>query len=288
MVNKVVKTLVFDQNIRLYLMDNTKMLQEIMELNYNENKAYTITLAKAVSGISLVSATLKAKQRISVTFTMTNHRHKIYADTDFLGNVRGYTSQAFTDDQDQERKNQSLKDIIGPKGSIRIIKGFDMNQFTGITDMPFQNIDDDLSHYFKQSDQVETVIKTIVDLDSDNLIRSSIGVYAQALPGAPGHLMDTIKKKFNSDHRYLKELMLKDESCIERELNKFFSASEVIGHSSIQFYCGCSKELFYSLLYSINKEELKTYVDSNIPLESKCHICGRKYQFSNSELRQLL
>lgn len=59
------------------------------------------------------------------------------------------------------------------KGTIRVVKGSAMNQFIRITDMPYQNIIDDISHYFIQSEQTQTYIAANIGFTNDNNVQFS-------------------------------------------------------------------------------------------------------------------
>ncbi|WP_396426799.1 Hsp33 family molecular chaperone HslO [Lederbergia sp. NSJ-179] len=75
---------------------------------------------------------------------------------------------------------------------------------------------------------------------------------------------------------------------IQEQLNNYFSGSEIIGQNQVQFWCGCSKEMFYGLLHSLENKDLMEYIHSNESIETSCHICGRPYLFSPSEIQNLL
>lgn len=287
MPNKIIKTLISDKSIRLYFTDNTKMLQEIMELSKIKEKACYSALAKAVSIMSLLSVALKDNQRISLVITLTNKNHKIYADTDAGGNVRGYVSQALLKASRQQNSNQSLQDLIGTKASIRMMKGLEMSQFTGVTDMPYQNMDDDFAYYFKQSEQTNTMIQTNIELDRNSCLLKSYGIYAQALPGAEEGALDFVREQFEAEN--LAPLLLNmNDAEIEKALNQRFHHSKVLEHKPIQFACPCSKEMFYGFLYSLSAEELQNAVETNTSIDTTCHICGRSFVFQPSEIQTIL
>lgn len=223
MRNKIIKALIFDKQVRLYILDNTMLMDKIISLNKQNHRIIHIALGKIVSGISLLSATMKGDQRLSATFTVGNPRYKIYADADAHGNIRGYISQNPLMVECLE--NISMEEFIGQKATIHMIKGSNMNQFTGITDMPYQNIDDDLSHYFRQSEQVETFIETNLDFEEDNSISYSYGMFAQLLPGAPKHLLKEVREKIDTNSNIFKNLQDMEDMQIEQQLKKsiFFS-----------------------------------------------------------------
>jgi len=286
MRNTILKALVFDKQVRLFFVDNTVLINEIISLNKHNHRMLNLALGKIVSGISLLSATLKGEQRLSATITMSNPIYKIFADTDAHGNVRGYASQSFL--KAEGMKGVSIKDLIGHKAFIRIIKGSHMNQFTGITDMPYQNIDDDLAHYFKQSEQTETIIETNLALGEKNTILYSFAMYAQLLPGAPNHLLNEIKEKMDTNSILFKKLKDMDNIQIQKLLNNYFSGSEIIGQNQVQFSCGCSKEMFYGLLHSLENKDLMEYILANESIETSCHICGRIYLFYPAEIQTFI
>ncbi|WP_152655638.1 Hsp33 family molecular chaperone HslO [Oceanobacillus sp. CFH 90083] len=287
MTNKIIKTLVLDNSVRLYFTDNTKVLQEIMNVSKIKDETCYLALAKAVSVISLLSVTLKANQRISAVITLTNKKYKIHADTDAAGNVRGYANQALLKEYQHRHANASLQELIGTKASIRLMKGFDMNQFTGITDMPYQNIDDDFAYYFKQSEQTDTIIQTNIEYNSEGCLIKSYGIYAQALPGAKEGALELVQKQFEAEN--LVPLLLRmNDAEIEKELNERFYHSKVMERKSIRFACHCSKAMFYGFLYSLPAEELQKAVGANTSIDTTCHICGRDYVFSPSEIQTIL
>ncbi|MCA1041985.1 Hsp33 family molecular chaperone HslO [Bacillus infantis] len=286
MKNQIIKTLIFNKQVRLYLINNSELINEILNINANSSKVIKMAVANSLSVISLLSATLKGEQRLSVTLTLSNPKSKIHADTDAYGNIKGYANE-FLLSQDQD-KYSTVKELIGLKGSIRMIKGVNMNQFTGITSMPYQDIDKDFSYYFKQSDQTDTLIKTNINLRENNEIKYSYGIYAQLLPQSSKNLLELVEENFKCLQPILENLSLSTEEEIINTLNQYFGEAEIIGHSATQFFCGCSKDMFFGLLHSIDKLELKEYVQSGTPIISTCQICGRNYIFNTEEIKPYL
>lgn len=289
MTNQIIKAIVFDKSIRLFLVDNTKALQEILSLSKIKNKVCCLALAKAVSAMSLLSAILKENQRISSVMTLTNKKHKIYTDIDWNGNVSGYVSEAlFKEYHRPHYTGKSLQELIGQNATIRMMKAMGMSQFTGITNMPYQNIDEDIAHYFKQSEQTDTIIQTNIEFNSNTHLTQSYGICSKALPGAKREALDTIQKQFEVKNTLIPRLLSMDNTEAEKELQQFFGRSKVVDRKPIQFACSCSKEMFYGFLYSLNIKELQQTLETNIPIETRCHICNKKYSFDSSEIEEIL
>lgn len=279
MQNAIVKALINEEQIRLYFMDNTQLLRDIFALNQELPESLKLMLGKTVSAMSILSGTLKGNQRMSLQITLSNPLHKIFAEAEANGNVRGYLNEDLLRSSNTEEK--SMQDLIGPSGMIRVIKGSEMNQFTSITDMPNQHIMEDIANYFVQSDQTPTYLYSDIQLDNEASLLSSYALYAQLLPGAPPQLLSKVKMivKANPD--------IFSKRNAEEALTQLFRDAKIIGHSSSQFFCGCSKEMFYGMLYSLSEEEIKRSIERKEDIEAFCHICGKTYTFDQKEMQQL-
>lgn len=288
MENTIVKALICDKQVRLLLVDNTKLINEILELNKKTNKSLRLVLGKTISIVSTLSGTLKEDQRISLQMTMSDPKYKVFADVDGNGNIRGHLNRGLLEVPYDDIENVSLDRLIGQKGTIRVIKGSRMNQFTGITDMPYQNIDDDISHYFNKSEQTPTYIETHIEFDNDNQVLFSHAFYAQLLPGAAPDLLDEVEQVMSTNQDFLTHLKKYKQNNIEAKLRELFKEAKVIGYSPIQFHCGCSKEMFYGMLRSLGESELKQAMNNKETIDTTCQICGRTYHFDYHDIDKLL
>lgn len=288
MENTIVKTLIYDKQIRLFFVDNTKLINEILRLNKETNKILKITLGKTISVVSLISGTLKEDQRISLQMTMSDTKYKVFADADAKGNVRGYLNGELLKAPYDDINKISLDRLIGHKGTIRVIKGSAMNQFTGITDMPYRNIVDDISHYFIQSEQTQTYIGANIGLGNNNCVLFSNAIYAQLLPGASPDLIHEVEHTVNTNREFFTSLNKYNKNNIEEKLRELFKDVKVIGYSPVQFFCGCSKEMFYGMLHSLGESELKQVINNKEAVNTTCQICGRTYRFNYDEIQGLL
>ncbi|WP_066189984.1 Hsp33 family molecular chaperone HslO [Gracilibacillus timonensis] len=283
MSTSIIKTLIFDKQVRLYLTNNTGLLNEIIPIHQEANHVIKATLANSLSVVSLLSATLKEKQRLSTTLLMSQPKNKMHIDVDAQGNLRGYAN-----DHLLAQEPASVKQLIGQKGSIRMIKSSNMNQFTGITDMPYQDIDKDFSHYFQQSEQTDTLFKTHIDWTKKNAIANSYGLYAQLLPQASKELLMYVGEAFDMLTSVLSKLSNVTETELAATLRKYFGESSIIGYDEVQFFCDCSKEMFFGLLHAMNKGEIENQIQSGQPMPASCNICGKTYLFTTEELRTYL
>jgi len=286
MNNYIIKTLAYNKTVRILFVDNTDIIKKLCN-NKNINKLLKTALGSTVSIASLISGTLKGDQRISLKVNASNRNYKIFADVDSRGNVRGYLCDKLLISSLAYTKNSSMEELIGKEGYIQVMKDLGMNSiFTGITEMPFGNIIDDFSYYFKQSEQTSSLFSLNLVFDENNDIVLSRGILVQLLPGAPINLLDTIKNII-SDNQLL--LSACENNIDFKEIPKIlFEDIMLLGIDPIQFFCGCSKEFFYPMLYSLDNGELVNAYESNKPIEIVCNVCGGKYSFSKDELKHFI
>jgi len=286
MGNYIMKTLAYNKQVRILFVENTDIIKEICD-HKNMNKLLKTTLAKTVSIASLISGTLKGNQRISLKVNASNRKYKIFADVDSMGNIRGYINDELLNASLDYTSNFSIEQLIGNKGCIQVMKDLGMNGvFTGITEMPYGNIVDDFSHYFKQSEQIPTLFSLNIVFNEKDEIVSSRGILVQLLPGAAIGLIDDIKKII-SDNKF-SLLTFKNNMTLKEISHLLFEDIQVLGFDQIQFFCGCSKDIFYPMLYSLNKEELFYAHENNKPIEIVCNVCGKSYSFDKDEIKSLI
>ncbi len=286
MRNYVIKTLAYNKQVRILFVENTEMLKEICD-NKNIGKLLKIALGKTISITSLISAILKDNQRISIKVNTSSKNCKILADTDASGNIRGYISDELLNLPQEEVNNMSLEQLIGDIGYLQVMKDLGMNSiFTGITEMPYGNIVDDFSYYFKQSEQIPSLFSLNIVLDENNDIILSRGILAQLLPGASIDIIEDIKNIINNNQLLLSN---SNSNIAFKEIpDLLFRDIDIMGIHPVQFFCGCSKDIFYPMLYSLNKEEITYAYENNKSIEIVCNVCGKKYNFNKDELRRFI
>ena len=286
MDNYIIKALAYNKQVRILFVDNTKLVREICEQK-GMSKLLKTALSKTVSIASLISGTLKGNQRVSLRVNATNKNYKIFADIDSIGNIRGYICDELLKAPLDVIDNLSMEQLIGDKGYIQVMKDLGMNSiFTGITEMPYGNIVDDFSHYFKQSEQTISLFSLNIVFNENDEIVQSRGVLAELLPGANISLMDYIKRIISENQLLLNT---KETNKAFKDIAySLFEGLEIMVVNPIQFFCGCSKEMFYPMLYSLDKEELACAYENNKPIEIVCNVCGEKYRFNAAEINNLL
>ncbi|QYR21438.1 Hsp33 family molecular chaperone HslO [Paenibacillus sp. sptzw28] len=263
--NYLVKALAYRSQARLLFAENTELVRTACNLRPRPMyPVLRVALSRTVSAASLLTGILKDNQRVSLKIKTSHPDYKIFADADSWGNVRGYISDELLNAPQEYLRHISLEKMIGPRGSLQITKDIGMGgTFTGITDMPYGNIVDDLSYYFQQSEQTPTFFSLSIEMDHSGSIVRSRGVMAQLLPGGPIELIDRIKH----------DLLFSN-----------FEDMQAVGKEPVRLFCGCSKDMLTPMLRALDKRELTDAYAEGRSIEIVCHVCGKSYQFQPDEI----
>jgi molecular chaperone Hsp33 len=287
MENVLIKTMAYGKQARILFVNNTDLIRTICDRPAIKSKLLRHALGLTVSAASLLTGTLKDHQRLSLKINASHPAYKWFADVDSQGNVRGYLSDGLLNAHPASLDELSIPQFVGDRGFIHIVKDVGMyRNVTGITDMPYRNIVDDLSHYFHQSEQTPTHFTMHIDYLDDGRIRTSIGILAQLLPGAPDGLMDIIKKAAQRLHSILPPEL--NDEAFRHIPYLLFDDIEIKSAVPVQAFCGCSKEMLLPMLYALRMDELTAACEKNNPIEMICHICGNSYLFAPDEIKKIL
>lgn len=271
--NYLIRSLGFDQQIRIIFIENTNLAQE----RCNDLPVAPLikkALAQTLSIAGLVSGTLKDTQRISLRVLADDRRYQILAEADAEGNVRGFISQPMLEISPNQISKMTLPEFFGNKGVIQVIKDLGRygKMFTGVTKMLFGNIVDDFSYYFEQSEQVPSEFMLQVEFDANGQITLSRGLFAQLLPGASKQLMDEIKQ-------------LSEASSLWTPTTAMYTAVqqlpqiEILSVNPVQFHCNCSQDMLRQVVSQLTPAELQEYLNRHENIEIVCNMCGTKYYF---------
>jgi molecular chaperone Hsp33 len=289
MENCLIKALAYNKQARILFVENTDLIRAVCNQPNLMNRLLKTALGTTVSAASLLSGTLKDQQRISLKVKASQPAYKIFADVDSQGNIRGYVSEDLLNAPTHDLESLSIEDLIGDRGCIQVVKDIGMNRtFTGITDMPYRNIVDDLSHYFNQSEQTPTCFAIHIAFNENNEIIGSQGMMAQLLPGAPDELIGHIRNIL-ARQPFQQPQSESSAGAAFRELpSLLFDDIEIMSLEPIRSFCGCSKEMFYPMLYALGKDELELATEKKHSIDMVCHICGNEYSFGPDEIAGLI
>ena len=110
----------------------------------------------------------------------------------------------------------------------------------------------------------------------------------QVMPGAKEETVSKIEKRL-AEIPMVSEMM-RDGKKPEDILNEILGAENVkiLDKMPVSYHCDCSRERFLGVLTSLPTDQLQEMADEDHGAEAVCHFCGKKYQFTEDELRKII
>ncbi|MEG2685455.1 MAG: Hsp33 family molecular chaperone HslO, partial [Erysipelotrichaceae bacterium] len=210
----------------------------------------------------------------------------IMVDAKSNGEVRGFVGDPHQYMTYNDTKKLAVGIAVGKEGTLKVTKDLAMkDSFGGTVALQTGEIGDDFAYYFAMSEQRPSVVALGVLVSKENTILASGGLLIQMLPDATEEdiqISEQLLKKLKPITTYLS-----DGLTLEQILDECYDDINILEKIDINGYCNCGKEKFKRVLTTLTSEERLTMINEDHGCECVCQFCGKKYQFSESELIDL-
>lgn len=257
----------------------------------SETTALAVLLANALKYNGLFTLQIQGNGPVSL----------LVADVTSEGKVRA--SAKFDEDKlDQAKALRKTEDEIeevphlvgGGYMAFTIDQGPETELYQGVVDLQGKNLTELALRYFKQSEQIDTILKLFVKHpQGESQSWQAAGILLQKVPVKGG-------KEFLEDEDVLKEVWNEAEVFIgslsadeifnadlssEEILYRLFHAHklEIGKEKRYEFGCRCSRDKLFSTLSGFGKDEIEEMSD-NGKITATCSFCSEKYVFDTDEL----
>ena len=288
MSDSLMKALAYNDEIRIYVVDATEMVEEARKLHGSWNTA-TAALGRAMIGTTLLSATLKNESdKLTVRIHGDGPLGYLVIDGNMHGQIKAYVNNPEVSLELNEKGKLDVRGAVGTEGSLTITKDQGLKTpFVGQVPLVSGELAEDFTYYMAVSEQTPSSFGLSVLVNPDDSVRVAGGFMIQVLPGVSDETLDSIEET-------LKTLpQVSDFLDEEKDLEKFLSllAGEgnykVLEEMPVMYHCDCSKERFADAIVSLGKDEIQQMIEEDEGAEAVCHFCRRKYLFSVKELEDL-
>ena len=239
----------------------------------------SLILARALTGASLMASLLNGEERVVVRGDGNGQISTVHAEAMQVGEVRGYVKLNAT----------PAEGMTSPLGEgllkvQRILYG-KYEPVTGIVALRRGDVTSDLGYYLTQSEQIPSAFVIDIAYDENNLIKQSVGLLVQAMPGARPQDIFTVYDTID----YLDRLTeFADKGYSPEEILRQVMPSEitVMNTSPIDYFCRCSHDRFKSLLLTLGLEEING-MEADGQNELVCQYCSTKYNMTTQDFADL-
>ena len=283
MGNYLIKALAYKEQVRVFLVNAPDALNEAIK-RHDVWPSAASCLGKIMTMGLFLGANLKGDEAVTVKYNAEGPIGSIVVDANANGDVRGYVQSNHINFVNNDGGlNEAM--TLGNAGFLDVIKDLHLKDFFTSSVEATGNIANDFTKYYVESEQTPTLISLGTLIDVNNLAIINGGILIQLLPNATEEAINYIESKYD----ILKKMSsLLQSSSLEEILSMIFEDGEIVGRLDIKFSCPCNKDRFKEGLLTLSKKDLEEMINDNKPIETICHYCGEKYEFSVEELKEIL
>lgn len=289
MKDTLLKALVNQDHIRLYLARTTDLVQEARD-RFDLYPCASAALGRTLSAATLMGSMLKdEKEMLTIAINGGGPIGSIVVDAYSDGHVRGFCSNPHVETISTEQGKLNVGAVVGINGTLTVTKDLSMQEnFSGTVELVSGEIGEDLAYYFAKSEQTPTAVSVGVLVDPSGNIQSAGAMILQVLPDATEtdialceHILQGLKP--------MSTLMLEyDDLGLEQLAKDMFEDANILEVSDVCFSCGCSKESMARALSTLKEEDLKAMIEEDHGASVTCNFCNERYQFTGQELQEIL
>lgn len=289
MSDYLVKSLAFDGQIRAYAVDATETVSTAQKLHDTWSAASAALGRSLVGTLLLASASLQGDETMTVKINGNGPVGGIVVDGNANGTVKGYVQNPHVHLPLNDKHKIDVKGAVGTEGFLAVTKDLGLKEpFTGQVPLVSGELGEDFTYYLAKSEQIPSSVGLSVFVNSDNSIETAGGFMIQVMPGANEETISQIEKRL-AEIPMVSEMM-RDGKKPEDILNEILGAEnvKVLDKMPVSYHCDCSRERFLGVLTSLPTDQLQEMADEDHGAEAVCHFCGKKYQFTEDELRKII
>lgn len=287
MTDKLIKALAYNNEIRVYVVDATEMVTEAQKKHDTWSTA-TAALGRAMIGTTLLGATLKGNEKITVRIEGNGPIGYLVIDSNGKGETKGYIHNPQVNLPLNGKGKLDVRGAVGTEGMLTVSKDLGMKKpFVGQVPLVSGELGEDFTYYMANSEQIPSAVGVSVLVNPDETVKAAGGFMIQVLPNAKEETINKIETVI-AELPLVSRLMENGENpdqILERLVGK--DNYQLLETTPVMFKCDCSKERFADAIISLGAEEIQNMIDEDHGAEAVCHFCRTKYQYTENDLEAL-
>ncbi len=251
------------------LLANALKFEGLFTLQLQGNGPVSTVVVDVTSDGKLRSCANYDKERLQKAFALRKNEGEIEATPHLLGEG----TLAFTIDDGKNNYHQGVVDLQG------------------------KTLEECALRYFKQSEQIETMLKLYVDIpEQEEGEWKAGGIIIQRIPELGGKNIEISEiPELRNEAEILMNSLTKEELFDEKLslpeiLHRLYHSNNLVmtKDNHYEFKCRCSREKLLKTLRGFSEDELSTMLDENSKITAKCGFCSEIYEFTIPEILEKL
>ena len=286
MESYLIRAIASEVRVRAVVCVTTKLVREGVR-RHGTKRVSTLALGQALTGVALMGALLKVRQRMAIKLQGDGLLQKLLVESDANGNVRGYVSEPDVDVMGQLNK-LDLSLGLG-EGVVIVVKDLLLKElYEGVVPLVPGDVSDNLTSYLNLSEQIASFVKVDVKLDDTGNVAAAGGILIQALPTYEGDTIAQLQEKAAAMPPIA--TLIADGQTPETILANLFGEIEhkVLIAKPLTFQCSCSAERSEQALITLGQAEIQSIMETEGEAIIDCPFCHERYIFSYEALETVL
>lgn len=273
-MNKLYKTLVYDRQVSLSVLETTDLVNKAIRIHGLQPAAAKLFGSLLTCGAYMAGCLKSDRGAVSLTVKAADGDGAVSVSADRDLHVRGYVDGSCT---------RSLEG-----GTLTVVKddGF-FRPFVGTCAIGTDDVSEILMQYYHQSEQIPTAVAVGVKLGADGSCLCAGGVVMQLLPGTTQENMDRAEEKMQNFVAVTERLEALGADGIIGELFRGEIGEKELYLYHPDYICNCSRAKFSSILMAMGKSELEDVLREQGKVSVHCHYCNTDYDFSAQDVENL-
>ncbi|MDD7186670.1 MAG: Hsp33 family molecular chaperone HslO [Clostridia bacterium] len=283
-MGKIYKTLIFDGQISLSVLDTTDVVNEAIRL-HKLTPVCAAALGRTLTVTAFMASQLKGEdERLSVTINGNGAGGKIIAAADSKLNVRGAIDNPTIDLPLKANGKLDVGGVVGNSGYITVVKNLGLKEpYVGRSELVSGEIGEDFAAYYAYSEQQPTAIAVGVLIKNEKCIGAG-GVIIQPLPDCTEENLVKAENLVNKFSDVSKQI---SETGVEGIIEKYFKGYD-FNAFDVRYKCNCSDEYVRKVLITLGEKELYDAIEKDGKIEVCCQFCDKKYVYYKKDVDEFL
>ena len=283
-MGKIYKTLIFDGQISLSVLDTTDVVNEAIRL-HKLTPVCAAALGRTLTVTAFMASQLKGEdERLSVTINGNGAGGKIIAAADSKLNVRGAIDNPTIDLPLKANGKLDVGGVVGNSGYITVVKNLGLKEpYVGRSELVSGEIGEDFAAYYAYSEQQPTAIAVGVLIKNERCIGAG-GVIIQPLPDCTEENLVKAENLVNEFSDVSKQI---SETGVEGIIEKYFKGYD-FNAFDVRYKCNCSDEYVRKVLITLGEKELYDAIEKDGKIEVCCQFCDKKYVYYKKDVDEFL
>ena len=283
-MDRVVKALIFDNEIFVSILETTQMVNRAIEI-HNLSPVAAAALGRTMTAATFMATNLKNKDdTLTVTISGDGPGGQIVVCGNHDLCMRGYIDNPNVDLPLKKNGKLDVGGLVG-KGRLTVVKNLGLKEpYTGSSRLVSGEIAEDFASYFTFSEQQPTGIALGVKIGKDLKCVGAGGLVIQPMPGASDENIDKAEKLLAN---FTNISSMIEEYGLDGIIDRFFDGVFFFEYLP-KYQCTCSKEYVDKILITLGEKELYDTVEKEGKIEVVCQFCPNKYTYYKEDVDKLL